>query len=281
MKSTLLLMLIFTMADLRAQWNSLVEAERSFARTSVAAGTKDAFLSVLADDSIIFRPQAVSGRKWMSDSPGTSSRLTWEPEFADISRAGDLGYTTGPWELRPNPSGPPAAFGHYVTLWRKQSTGTWKVELDIGISHGQAKNQDRVDSPPLSKTTESALPKTATDQAKTVVARADKTASASLADYFAPDVRLYRDGSFPAIGKMPAEQLLKDRKGNLNCSPLDLRIAASADLAYAYGTTEFKPQGESKPLEYANYLRIWKKQRDGSWKIVLDLLSPAPKPLPA
>ena len=41
---------------------------------------------------------------------------------------------------------------------------------------------------------------------------------------------------------------------------------------------EFKPEDSSKPVEYANYVRIWKLQRDSSWKIVLDMLSTAPKP---
>lgn len=57
-----------------------------------------------------------------------------------------------------------------------------------------------------------------------------------------------------------------------------MKISNAADLGYSYGMAEFKPQDSSKQTEYSNYLRIWKKHRDGSWKIVLDMLSPAPKP---
>src|SRR2546428_14117641 len=131
MRLLVTLILLIPLADLRSSWDSLVEAERSFAQTSVARGTKEAFLSVLADDSIIFRPRAVPGKKWLQENPGAPSQLSWEPEFADIAMGGDLGYTTGPWEIRRTPQDPPAAFGHYVTLWRKPSNGEWKVVLDM------------------------------------------------------------------------------------------------------------------------------------------------------
>src|SRR5436189_4310172 len=122
-------------ADLQTSWNSLIEAERTFARTSLAKGTKEAFLSALAEDAVIFRPRAVPARKWMQESPAPTSQLSWEPEFADIAVAGDLGYTTGPWEIRKTPQDPPGAFGHFVTMWRKQPDGQWKAELDNGIGH--------------------------------------------------------------------------------------------------------------------------------------------------
>jgi len=89
------LFLLIALADLRSEWNGLVEAEKSFARTSVARGTKEAFLAVLNDESVIFRPRAVPGRKWFQDNPASPLQLSWEPEIGDIASAGDLGYTTG------------------------------------------------------------------------------------------------------------------------------------------------------------------------------------------
>src|SRR5438445_12643638 len=88
--------------DLNHELAMLVESERDFAKTSVAKGTREAFLAYLADDAILFRPHPVPGKKWMQDHPAPPGLLTWEPIFADISRSGDLGYTTGPWEFRKN-----------------------------------------------------------------------------------------------------------------------------------------------------------------------------------
>src|SRR5206468_7970386 len=115
--------------------SSLVEAERAFARASVARGTRAAFLENLADNSIIFHPHPVDGKKWWNAQPVRPGVLTWQPIFADVSRAGDLGYTTGPWEFRPNgPDDRPVAFGQYFTIWKKQRDGSWKAVLDRGVS---------------------------------------------------------------------------------------------------------------------------------------------------
>src|SRR5262245_45113385 len=126
---SLLILLLFA-SSLKTELGSLVQAERDFARLSLAQGVRDAFLANLGEDSIIFRPNAVPGRQWFENNPPPPAvRLEWAPEFADIASTGDLGYTTGPFEPRRTPQDPPT-FGHYVTLWRKQADGKWKVALD-------------------------------------------------------------------------------------------------------------------------------------------------------
>jgi len=90
-------------ADLKDALDSLVQAERGFARLSVEKGMRDAFLANLNDQSILFRPQAVPGKAWMEKSPPIAAQLSWEPAFADIAKSGDLGYTTGPWQVRRTP----------------------------------------------------------------------------------------------------------------------------------------------------------------------------------
>ena len=59
--------------------------------------------------------------------------VSWEPEYADVSRAGDLGYTSGPAVLTDqSPARKPPRHGTYFTIWRKQADATWKVVLDAG-----------------------------------------------------------------------------------------------------------------------------------------------------
>jgi ketosteroid isomerase-like protein len=60
--------------------------------------------------------------------------LSWEPEFAEISLAGDLGYTIGRYESwAVAQSGDTlTSTGRYVTIWRKDAEGEWKAVLDIG-----------------------------------------------------------------------------------------------------------------------------------------------------
>ena len=113
----------------------LVDAEREFARTSVASGMREAFLTFMADDAIVFRPHPVNAKSWYSERPDAPGVLDWVPVFADISLAGDLGYTTGPWEYVVEQSDTPTAYGHYVSVWRKQPDGSWRVVIDLGTVH--------------------------------------------------------------------------------------------------------------------------------------------------
>src|SRR5580765_399251 len=118
---------------------ALVQMERDFARAAATKGTRDAFLEFIADDGILFQPGPVNGKKFWAERQPRKGLLSWEPVFADVSRAGDLGYTTGPWEFRPNgPADQPVAFGLYFTIWKKQPDGAWKAVLDRGVTTEQA-----------------------------------------------------------------------------------------------------------------------------------------------
>ena len=66
------------------------------------------------------------------DDPATS--LTWEPERADIAASGDLGWTTGSFvSAGVGPDGDPIrSEGRYVSIWRLQADGSWKVVMDLG-----------------------------------------------------------------------------------------------------------------------------------------------------
>src|ERR1043166_776999 len=81
---------------------ALVEMEHAFAKAAATKGTRDAFLEFLADDGIIFQPAPVNGKKYWTERQPRKGLLSWEPAFGAVSGAGDLGYTTGPWEFRPN-----------------------------------------------------------------------------------------------------------------------------------------------------------------------------------
>jgi ketosteroid isomerase-like protein len=74
---------------------------------------------------------------------------------------------------------------------------------------------------------------------------------------------------------------LDDKNNQLLWTPVGADISASGDLGYTYGTFEFHSKNkEGKPVvDYGKYTSIWKLQKDGSWKVVLDMgnAGPAPK----
>src|SRR5262249_6825166 len=72
----------------------------------------------------------------MSSTPGFS--LKRSPARVAVSEGADLGYTSGSYELTVGgPAGQPRfEKGQYVTVWRKQRDGQWKVTEDILSAEG-------------------------------------------------------------------------------------------------------------------------------------------------
>jgi uncharacterized protein (TIGR02246 family) len=60
--------------------------------------------------------------------------FTWSPDRAEVSAGGDLGYTVGHFRTTAvDPEGVEMQrTGLYVSIWRRQSDGSWKVEMDLG-----------------------------------------------------------------------------------------------------------------------------------------------------
>jgi len=54
--------------------------------------------------------------------------LTWQIDDVGISKSGEIGYATGPWQQHfiQNDTLSKTS-GKYLTIWRKQKEGTWKI----------------------------------------------------------------------------------------------------------------------------------------------------------
>ncbi len=264
---------------------SLVETERAFSRTAADKGIRDSFLAYLADDGVLFRPKPVNGKQYLSGRPARPGLLSWEPTFAYVARAGDMGYDTGPWEFREKgPEDKPAGYGYFVTVWKKQQDGTWKFVVDIGTSNPQPTQAQASWQPPANDEKKEKIKKVKVEKEKASLLDLDSEFSkASVAQgianaylsYMADDIRLYREGAFPAVGREAARNALSARQGVMNWQPSKADVSKSGDLGYTYGVYDFKGDGaDGKAAEHGNYLRIWRKQENGKWKVALDLLNP-------
>ena len=103
--------------------------------------------------------------------------------------------------------------------------------------------------------------------------------------YYAEEAVELPNGADALRGKaaIAATMGFLDQKGNrLTWAPVGEDMSASGDLGYTWGTYEFRShdQAGKETVSYGKYTTIWKKQKDGKWKIVLDMgnSSPTPKP---
>jgi len=272
---------VFAQSPLRV----IVIAETQFAQLAQQKGTKTAFLTYLSPNSVIFPAgKPVNGLKHWQDSPSSPSLLSWQPIAADAAASGDFGYTTGPWELRPKtPEDKPTAYGHYVSVWKKEANGRWKVAVDIGISHPApsappvnaltaSTDVRSVSSQDTSKTKAELL---AIDQSLIKALLADG-AEAAYKPYLAARPRFYRMDQQPFTDRPAIDALLKEPV-TLGFEPLNAAVSLAGDMGYVYGHSSLTVTEEGKATKRSgNYLRIWKKDAQGRWKIVLDLLNLVP-----
>ncbi len=63
-------------------------------------------------------------------------KIKWHPRKIDVARSGDLGYTSGVYEMSfRDASGKTVSDrGKYLMLWKKQADGAWKVLFDTSNS---------------------------------------------------------------------------------------------------------------------------------------------------
>src|SRR5262245_34046427 len=119
-----------------------------------------------------------SGRRRCQEKSGPR-RIQGHPVS---SRGNRSSRTLRPQEIWGTPQDPPAGFGHYVTLWRKQPDGNWKLALDIGIGHERSPKPAKVDSPPLAKDVAAPQQSSTVDSNSKAIAAADRAAAPSLSN---------------------------------------------------------------------------------------------------
>jgi ketosteroid isomerase-like protein len=93
-----------------------------FAEDGVALGNGEA--------PVVGRQAIAQSAKW----DPKAYQLTWTPTDAVMGPSGDMGYTWGHFEGRSKDANgyPVVTTGRYMTIWRKQADGSWKVVLDAG-----------------------------------------------------------------------------------------------------------------------------------------------------
>ena len=116
----------------------LIEADRDWARSVQEVGL-GAWLRAFGETGIM-----VSNGVSYSGQDGIRAQMlplfadslfsiTWDPNFSEVADSGDLGYTIGTYQMTASADEGVRTFkGSYLTVWRRDADGSWKVEADIG-----------------------------------------------------------------------------------------------------------------------------------------------------
>ena len=125
------------MVDTKAEGEKVVQLSRDWSRV---AGTDslEKILSYWAEDAIvmppgqIFRGKAAIRNMLLQTAKIPGFKISWEPLSVTVSRSGDLAFLIERNQITVNDTTgkPVTQYNKDVTIWRKQSDGSWKNIVD-------------------------------------------------------------------------------------------------------------------------------------------------------
>ena len=270
----------------------MVETERAFAARALVVGWKEAFLEYFSYTAIGFdggRPGNAREQVAKNPDPPKELQLIWEPRYGDIAASGELGYLTGPVKnILPSRNNGQPRHSNYFSVWKRERDGSFKVVMDVGTQtpgpvpypneftrapHANRFTGDYDDNtPPLG--TADRLLNTALRSGQVRAYRS------RLAD----GVRFHRQNALPIVGQAAVLKWLASQPSYSSADTQYAESARTGDLGYTWGSysmaprrTVVVPQGGRGAEQTVNaqvgfYLRVWVRERDGQWKLAVDVL---------
>ncbi len=255
-------------------------ADATFAARAAEIGYHAAFVEYLAEDAVLFRPEAVNGQEWLAAHEPAGGRLEWSPSAAAAGCTATLAVTTGPWRYSNTEGGEPVA-GHYLSIWRLDAQSQWRVVLDHGIDHAGAVPAEQLQAvfarfwPPAGE--------------GKCTGRGELDGLADAEERFNEQVA--RRGLLPALQRTAGEGALvyRDDAAPVALAGLQPDVDAAfgpgtiartvgtlfepgTDLAVTHGTLQ-SPDGSQRSL----FVRVWSRA-GRRWQVAIDMRTPLPAP---
>lgn len=148
MKKIALLMVTFLLCSFTATVHAqksdskgsalLFKLEGEFAK-AVAEHGHAPFVNYFAEDGVeLDDGGGITTRDEIAKQPAwrEGTTLSWTPVKGDMAASGDLGYTYGNYILNSKDKDGKVVthYGKYMSVWKKQKNGSWKVVVDMGNS---------------------------------------------------------------------------------------------------------------------------------------------------
>ena len=126
----------YTKENTMEKWKQeILQTESDFAEMVQNEGLHKAFITYAADNAVLMRNNSlIIGKKnidiFYKDQNLTG--LSWRPDFIDVAKSGDLGYTYGKFTFTHKDTNDNQIkdTGVFHTVWKKQPDGSWRFVWD-------------------------------------------------------------------------------------------------------------------------------------------------------
>jgi ketosteroid isomerase-like protein len=275
-------------SDAEAAHDQLLKADLSRGDSSSRRGYGESLTAPFAGDIVylrgglpIVRGKAAARLIAAAESLPANATVRWQPVRADVSQDRRSGYTYGYAIIGAvQPEAPTLRVDRYIAFWRKEQGG-WRIAA-YAETYGSAPS-------PLAVPREAAsavlpnVPMSRAGGALDAIRAADIEFSNDAAKYGTGEAfgRYAAEGAqmFSGAGELvTGPGAIAELFGplidgsSLVWHPVHGEMATSGDLGFTVGYAVFNGKREDgTPLvRYSKYLTVWKRQRDGSWRYVVD-----------
>ena len=282
--------LLTPLSEAEEAHDALLRADLGRADSVTRLGFASGFASNFATDVVYLRGglPIVRGRDAATtivraESLAAGTAVRWQPVRAEASADGRSGYSDGYTILSmPAAAGatPAIRVDRYISFWRRDSTA-WRIAayaetygappppLALPVAAAGAAVSDL----PMLRTRGPLEQVRAADTAFSALAQRVGTGRA-FGDFAAENAQIFSTpGEFITGPNAISESFgPSGSSGALVWHPVAGGVAESGDLGFTVGNAVFTGLREDggQVVRYSKYLTVWKKQRDGRWRYVVD-----------
>ncbi|HLS96713.1 MAG TPA: DUF4440 domain-containing protein [Sphingobacterium sp.] len=255
---------------------SLIAADRTAANIAKMSNPYEALMSIVDKESTLYVPSPVNAVNYLNNRPNIPDVMAWQPNFALVSKSLDWGVTSGPMEFQK--IGAVKRAGQYLTVWRRDKKGNWKVHLRAEVENfGKGPKSDLVYYEPDDSWYLKHRSKVRLQQREEVVMQSDELFSTILKannetafnEFLSDDVRYYYPWESEIEGKKDVLAFLKRKRIEIHTEPTGVGRAYSGEYAYTSGTATVR--SKEKVVKF-NYVRIWQLKDDYQWRVLIEML---------
>jgi len=229
------------------------------------------------NSSRVPKRDGVNIEDWVASAPRLVS--SWEPLGGAVSYDLMAGYTFGV-AARPSTNGAPARFERYIAMWRRARGGDWQISAYVEVNGPAAVEvsiSPRAFTPPLV-----AVPVALREATHKVFAADSLFADLgdrmgvgfAFSNTIAPQGVLMAGSPQLLVGPEAVKEYYASHGEGTSVTwrPVFAWVTSSKDLGFTSGEYVVTARGPSGAAvqRFGKYLSVWQRQRDGSWKFVVE-----------
>lgn len=268
--------------------DALLRADLARSDSVAHIGYVSGLASVLAGDVVylrgglpIIRGRAAALAVAAAESIGVSTTVRWQPVRAEASADGRSGYSYGFAIYSAAESRSPSVrVDRYIAFWRREAA-SWRI-----VAYAETYGTPPMPIAPPPSVLAAALrdaPMGRTEGALEAIRAADAAfaadaerlgAGAAFGKFAASDAQVFSAPGELLTGPEAITQSFgpASPRNTLTWHPVTGEVSESGDLGYTVGNADFVSTSRDGSIQTrrSKYLTVWKRQRDGAWRYVVD-----------